>query len=240
MDPLCLDDNKKVIEVKSAEGFLNSDVSGVEDNFGEPEVVPRVGDEFQAEIPPLVAASHLVKQSGDSEITANITDTFSTGLSLPLMWAHCKSESSCSNGTLESVTSEEGHVIYENGSCIELKTELHQPSGKYLLPGLLDDQSWTDIEYNSFVLGLYVFGKNLNLLKKFIGTKSMGDILSFYYGKFYKSKGYSRWSECRKLKTRRCIFGQKIFTGWRQQELMSRLFSHVPTDRQTTLIEVSP
>lgn len=234
MDPLCLDGNKKDTEVKSTEGFLKSDVSGVEDNFGEPEVVPRVGDEFQAEIPPLVAASHLVKKSGEhSDITANIADAFSIGLSLPLKWAHCKSESSCSCGTLESITSDEGD------SCIELKTELHQPSGKYLLPGLLGDQSWTDIDYNSFLLGLYVFGKNLNLLKKFVETKSMGDILSFYYGKFYKSKGYSRWSECRKSKTRRCIFGQKIFTGWRQQELLTRLFSHVPPDQQTTLIEVS-
>lgn len=279
MDPLCFDDNREDIEAKSAEGFVTSDVSGVEDKFGDPEVIPRVGDEYQAEIPPLTAApyvSQLVKKTRDSEITVNMPDSFSLGLPLPLMWAHCEFESSCSCGTLESVTCEEGHVISENecpkvkvelqaallgegknlggfsnfksssksdetdiDSCPELKTELDQPRDKYLLPGLLSDQSWTDIDYNSFLLGLYVFGKNLNLLKRFVGSRSMGDILSFYYGKFFRSKEYSRWSECRKLKTRRCIYGQKIFTGWRQQELLSRLFSHVPQDCQTTLVEVS-
>ncbi|MED6155239.1 hypothetical protein PIB30_003426 [Stylosanthes scabra] len=127
----------------------------------------------------------------------------------------------------------------DTDSYMELKTEQDQSRGKYLLPGLLVNQSWTDTEYESFLLGLYIFGKNLSLVKRFVGTKNMGDILAFYYGKFYRSKGYRRWSECRKLRNRRCIYGQKIFTGWRQQELLSRMFSHVAGECQTLLTEIS-
>lgn len=270
MDSLCFDDNKEDIEAKSAEG---SSTVEVDEKFGDPEVSRHVGDEYQAEIPSLVAApylSQLIKKTGDSEMP----ESFSLGLPIPLMWAHCIFESSF--GTLESVISEEGQLISQNecprvrvghsallgegkkvggfsnfqssSKCDEtgidsycgLKSELDQSGGKYLLPGLLVDQSWTDVEYNSFFLGLYVFGKNFNFIKKFVGSKSMGDIQSFYYGKFYRSKGYDRWSECRKLRTRRCIYGQKIFTGWRQQELLSRLFSHVSGECQTMLVEVSP
>ncbi|XP_027350782.1 uncharacterized protein LOC113861890 isoform X2 [Abrus precatorius] len=257
MDSLCFDDNKEDIEVKYEEGF------------GDPEVFPRVGDQYQAEIPSLIAApylSQLVKKKRDSEIMVKVPkSSISLGLPIPLMWAHCKFESSCGCGTLESVTSGEGLVISKN-ECPKIKLEgltashvegkhvggfsnlesssrsddeKDQPQGKYLLPGLLDDQSWTDIEYNSFLLGLFVFGKNLNYLKRFVGSKNMGDILSFYYGKFFRSKEYCRWSECRKMRTKRCIFGQKIFTGWRQHELLSRLFSHVPRECQTKLIEIS-
>ncbi|CAJ2632057.1 unnamed protein product [Trifolium pratense] len=264
MNPICFVDNKEDNEVKSAEGLLTSDVSGMEedDEFGEPEVVPRVGDEYQAELPPFTAApyfSQLAKMKGDSEIAVNMPDSSVVGLPLPLMWTHSEFDRSWGGETLKSVTSQKGRGICEGknvggfpnfkssyrnvgtdiNSCSELRTELDQPRHKYLLPELLGCQSWTDIEYNSFLLGLYAFGKNLNFLKRFVGTKSMGDILFFYYGKFFRSKGYSRWSKCRKSKTRRCIFGQKIFTGWRQQELLSRLFSHVAQDRKTTLVEIS-
>ncbi|CAL0316193.1 unnamed protein product [Lupinus luteus] len=250
MDALCFDDNKQGVEVKSGEGFLTSDVSGMDDKFGEPEVVPRVGDQYQAEIPSLIAesyASQLVeKKIRDSDMPQ----------------------------PLESATGEEGRVVSEN-ECIEIKVESQisligegkttggisnlQPSSKFeetvinshpklkaeqeqdhvLLRGSLIDQSWTDIEHNSFLLGLYVFGKNLKFLKRFVGTKNMGSILSFYYGKFYRSEGYHRWSRRRKLKDRRCIYGQKIFTGWRQQELLSRLISRVSGDCQTMLVELT-
>ncbi|CAK8544310.1 unnamed protein product [Lathyrus sativus] len=260
MNPICFDGNKQDGEVKSAGGILTSDVSDMEDEFGEPEVEPRVGEEYQAELPPYIGAvyrSQIVKKTGDSEIAVNIPESFSLGLPLPLMWTHCEFDRSCGLESLESGTGRKGRVICEGknvggfsnfkSSCrngeadigSELRPELDPPRGRYLVPELLCSQTWTDIEYNSFLLGLYAFGKNLIFLKKFVGTKSMGDILFFYYGKFYKSKGYTRWAQCRKSKTRRCIFGQKIFTGWRQQELLSRLFSHVAKDCQTTLTEIS-
>ncbi|GAU11194.1 hypothetical protein TSUD_341840 [Trifolium subterraneum] len=81
MNPICFVDNKEGNEVKSAEGLLTSDVSGMEedDELGEPEVVPRVGDEYQAELPPFTAEpyfSQLVKRKGDSEIAENMSDSF--------------------------------------------------------------------------------------------------------------------------------------------------------------------
>ncbi|KAJ1297152.1 hypothetical protein BS78_01G356100 [Paspalum vaginatum] len=97
---------------------------------------------------------------------------------------------------------------------------------------------WSDLEAELFLLGLYIFGKNLNLLSRFLGTKTVGDVLSYYYGKFYKRDAYKRWSDCRKAKTRKCILGERIFQGWRQQELISRLKSKIPKEAHDSLIEV--
>ncbi|KAJ0980682.1 hypothetical protein J5N97_008937 [Dioscorea zingiberensis] len=96
---------------------------------------------------------------------------------------------------------------------------------------------WTAAESQSFLLGLYIFGKNLAQMRRFIGTKDMGDVLCFYYGKFYRSDAHRRWSECRKTRGRRCIHGSRIFTGWRQQELLSRLLPGISKDLQATLLE---
>ena len=46
-------------------------------------------------------------------------------------------------------------------SYLELKTEIDQSRGKYLLPGLLVDQPWTDTEYSSFLLGSIYLGRIL-------------------------------------------------------------------------------
>ncbi|KAG1326299.1 hypothetical protein COCNU_01G002330 [Cocos nucifera] len=98
--------------------------------------------------------------------------------------------------------------------------------------------SWNDAEVQSFLLGLYIFGKNLVQVRKFMESKSMGEILSFYYGRFYRSNTYRRWSECRKMRSRRYIYGQRIFTGWRQQELLSRLLQVISEEVQHKLLEV--
>ncbi|GMP60521.1 hypothetical protein CsSME_00023350 [Camellia sinensis var. sinensis] len=109
-----------------------------------------------------------------------------------------------------------------------------------LVPGLLGDSPWTDIEFSSFLLALYIFEKNLVQVKRFMKSKEMGEILSFYYGKFYGSDEHRRYADCRKMmKSRKCKIGQRIFTGWRQQELLSRLLLHVSEDAKSTLVEVS-
>ncbi|OIW13358.1 hypothetical protein TanjilG_02878 [Lupinus angustifolius] len=221
MNSLCYGDNKEDIEAKSTEGSSSIEV---DDILGDPRVVPRVGDEYQAKIPPLVEAIYLpklMKKIRDSKMP----ESFSLGIPSPLMQAHCVIENSY--GMLESVIS-------------EMKTEIDQSGGKDLVHGLLVCPSFTDIEYNRFLLCLYVFGKkNFKFVKKFVGSKNMGDIMSFYYGKFYRSKGYRRWSVSRKLRSKRYICGQKIFTEWRQQELLSRLFPHVSRECQTMLVEIS-
>ncbi|KAG8658823.1 hypothetical protein MANES_03G193900v8 [Manihot esculenta] len=121
------------------------------------------------------------------------------------------------------------------------KNQMHQQhgcKGYLMVPGTLG-VAWNDLEEASFLLGLYIFGKNLVQVKKFVESTEMGDILSFYYGKFYRSERYHRWSECRKVRSRRCIYGQRIFTGSTQQELLSRLFLHVSAECKNGLMEVS-
>ncbi|XP_009405619.2 uncharacterized protein LOC103988724 isoform X1 [Musa acuminata AAA Group] len=116
--------------------------------------------------------------------------------------------------------------------------QLSKAKGYRALPGT-PSSSWSHNETQCFLLGLYIFGKNLVQVEKFIECKKMGDILSYYYGKFYRSDAYNRWSRCRKVKSRRCILGHRIFTGWRQQELLARVLSKIAKEIQDTLLEAT-
>ncbi|XP_058742533.1 uncharacterized protein LOC131615032 [Vicia villosa] len=99
--------------------------------------------------------------------------------------------------------------------------------------------TWSDADAESLVLALFLFGKNFTLVNIFLENKGMEEILSFYYGKFYNTDGYRRWSECRKLKGRKCIIAKKLSTKMRQNDLLSRLIPHVPTESQHNLLKVS-
>lgn len=66
----------------------------------------------------------------------------------------------------------------------------------------------------------------------------MGEVLSYYYGEFFRSAGYKRWDACRNARSRRFIRGLRIFSGPRQQELLSRLLAAVPTEARDALLEV--
>ncbi|XWS36205.1 hypothetical protein CRYUN_Cryun20dG0065300 [Craigia yunnanensis] len=277
MDTTLLDNDMEGVEDGSAEQ-LHASCSFLDEIFGDPQVIPRVGDQYQAEIPPLVGECHsiqVIKEQIGSKVKMNVPNPFPMGLPIPLIWT--KTEVESINGAFEFENSEESHITSSHG-CADYKVEsldsvlddgkdmrgysMLQPTtktkigvdllfpkepksklnqvdrGPYPLPGS-SSEVWKDIELDSFLLGLYIFGKNLILVKKFVESKGIGEILSFYYGKFYRSDEYCRWSECRKLRGRRCILGQKLFTGWRQQELLSRLFSHISKEYQNVLLEVS-
>ncbi|KAK4559186.1 hypothetical protein RGQ29_008439 [Quercus rubra] len=242
-----------------------TELSPVGDIFGEPLEPPRIGDQYQAEIPSLIAECdrlQLINELADSEVVASLQKSFPLGLPIPLMWENCQFENfnrtaECENRKNIQITSnnedskldmESLATILGNGKFVEnfsvLQTTVksdcmdQEERGLCPLPGSVGE-SWRDIECDSFLLGLYIFGKNLVLVKRFVESKKMEDILSFYYGKFYRSDRYHRWSECQKLRSKRYICGQKIFTGWRQQELLSRIFSHVSEECQNKLLEVS-
>ncbi|KAI3961236.1 hypothetical protein MKX01_035822 [Papaver californicum] len=70
----------------------------------------------------------------------------------------------------------------------------------YAAPGCLGN-SWDDLEKEAFLL----------------------DILSFYYGEFYRSAAHSRWSSSRNKdrRSRRCIQGPKMFKTLRQHKFLS-------------------
>ncbi|XP_022728306.1 uncharacterized protein LOC111283901 isoform X1 [Durio zibethinus] len=277
MDTTLLDNHIKGIEDESAEQ-LHATCSFMDEIFGDPQVIPRVGDQYQAEIPPLVGqhrSLQVVKEPTDSKVIMNVPNPFPMGLPIPLFWT--KTEVESINGALEFENNEESRITSSHG-CAEYKVESldsvlgdgknmrgysklqpttktkkdidllfpKEPKSKMNqvhrvpcpLPGSLSEV-WKAIELDIFLLGLYIFGKNLILVKNFVESKGMGEILSFYYGKFYRSDGYCRWSECRKSRGRRCILGQKLFTGWRQQQLLSQLFSHISKEDQDMLLEVS-
>ncbi|CAA3009799.1 uncharacterized protein LOC111375981 isoform X1 [Olea europaea subsp. europaea] len=189
--------------------------------FGDPEMLPKVGVEYQADVPSLIPGSHhLQRETRKSypQITLNIQ--------------YAKVHAALDNG--KEIGGSINHQPMSAGDSMDI--ELVSAQGRKVNS---QSEAWTTIERDSFLLGLYFFGKNLMVVRKFVETKDMGDMLAHYYGNFYKSSDYQRWSESRKLKSRRYVHGQWILAGWRQREFLSRLFCHVSEECQTRLTEVS-
>ncbi|KAK7258882.1 hypothetical protein RIF29_24471 [Crotalaria pallida] len=194
----------------------------------------------------------------DSEVEHDSSLSFAIGLPIPVMWIRNNVEDSGDNdGTTNVIESAKTYIVKrrnEPASGKELKPNNFQSvmttrdssksghtdkSKNYIMaPGTLSS-SWSDADAKSFLLGLFIFGKNFVQIKSFLENKGMGEILSFYYGKFYKSNEYRKWSSCRKLKGRKCLIGEKLFSGRRQHELLSRLLPRVSEESQDTLLQVS-
>ncbi|XP_055818294.1 uncharacterized protein LOC129887280 isoform X2 [Solanum dulcamara] len=255
--------------------FESSDMTGV---LGEPEIPPRIGNQYQVEMPPLTGdCTSYTKMLADQETRADISWDFMVGLPIPLVWVNqevgrVKNEKlenlvDSINGANDNVPSEPESTRLTNmysktdnttvkeepsdtilhskatlGESENLSSEkkLQEIRGQRycLVPGIVLD-FWTGTEKASLVLGLYIFEKNFVHVKRFVETKRTGDILAFYYGEFYGSPEYLRWSECRKVRSRRSVCGQKMFTGSRQQEMMSRLLPRISEENQKALTEVS-
>lgn len=100
--------------------------------------------------------------------------------------------------------------------------------------------TWSTIEQESFLLGLYVFDRNLPLVNLFMRNKGIGDVLSFYYGKFYKIATHKEWKMSRKSNDQIVKpTGMKVFTaGWRQRELFARIFAKCTDECKTHLTRV--
>ncbi|XXG79278.1 hypothetical protein AAC387_Pa09g0382 [Persea americana] len=294
------------IEDTSSHHLLSSSSPDMDDIYRDPELTPRVGDQYQVKIPSLMPEFDHLKLKQSATNAEAIVDCSTIRLPVPVMWVNDVfdlskyTESGCINNTTKLVASENNNEIRtnhkrsradqyavdisdhnatvpedsmpkleflddgsDNGKGLGLskcqenpmysnhmdldsslpqykKSNLKQKcesTDYFPVPGSLGG-SWSDIEQESFLLGLYIFGKDLVQVKKFVESKGMGDILSFYYGQFYRSERHRRWSECQKMK-RKCVHGHRIFTGWRQQELLSRLLPRVSEECSSTLLEVS-
>ncbi|KAI4338516.1 hypothetical protein MLD38_023565 [Melastoma candidum] len=232
--------------------------------FGDPEIFPRIGDEFQAEIPALGSGYDLSgalkgpagKGSADGSLRFS-----GAGLPIPIMWIGAKVESMKSerpeDPSFEKVPVKSGEfqwTLVDNDKETEVEpgfgsSNLSMRGGKEVskqrntgfhvpLPGLECSSSSNEKE-ETFLLGLYIFGKNLRQVKNFMEPETMGTVLFHYYGKFYGSPKYRRWSELRKMKSRKCILGQKILTGTRQPELFSRLLPDLSIESRNRLLEVA-
>ncbi|KQJ87663.1 hypothetical protein BRADI_4g12816v3 [Brachypodium distachyon] len=117
-------------------------------------------------------------------------------------------------------------VSWTQNTNTRMEEEKANPNDYVPVPGM-PMYSWTDEEAQTFLLSRYIFGKNL----------TMGEVLSYYYGEVFRSDGYNRWVACRKVTSRRCI-GSPIFSGPRQQELLSRFLAAVAREARDALLEV--
>ncbi|KAJ1417120.1 SANT domain [Sesbania bispinosa] len=255
MESVQQNDNDDFMENASNDPLSSSDISSI---VGAPQVNPRVGHEYQVEVPSMIKESdrlQLLMNPADSEVVHDNSLSFAIGLPVPVTWIHNEVKDGDIDGTVNAVEPEKATDVKKNGisdNGEELKPNTFQSvmtidgksgqlgkSKKYVIaPGRLSN-SWSDADAKSFLLGLFIFGKNFIQIRRFLENKEMGEILSFYYGKFYKTVEYHRWSECRKMKGRKCMIGQKLFTGRRQDELLRRLIHHVSEESQVTLLQVS-
>lgn len=249
-------------EETSMKQLVPPDSVDINDIFGDRQVNPRIGDEFQVEIPPMITGSEyiqLLMNPTDSEYIFHASHSFLMGLAIPIMWLRNElnnADESVKYAKRKKIRTNTGKKSSEpnfselnDGEEIKPKNREAKVAGITNLdqlskctscspvPGFLRDP-WKDSEKDIFLLGLYIFGKNFSQIKRFIQTKAMGDILSFYYGEFYRSPAHRRWTDCRKPRSRKCVYGRKIFSGWRQQELVSRLLPHIPEESHNSLLEV--
>ncbi|KAL7598528.1 hypothetical protein Lser_V15G22541 [Lactuca serriola] len=189
----------------------------------------RIGDEYQTQIPPLITNPEYldyIKNPIEEEMKAGVSSEFLIGLDIPIFWI--KKEREMKIEAQIDIKQEDSNSTSDLGS---ISNDLCLVPGCFL-------ETWTETEKGSFVLGLYIFEKDFVRLKRFIESKNMGDILAYYYGTFYRSDEYRRWSESRKSRGKRCIMGARIFSTLRQQELLSRLMPNVSQECQNSLLEI--
>ncbi|GMG99729.1 hypothetical protein Nepgr_001569 [Nepenthes gracilis] len=159
-----------------------------------------------------------LKSPFNSEITSDVSHSSLMGLPIPVAWV-CNEANAikddkmefhenlsgavCMNGSLksESIKTIPGATNKKDpeDSSVVLVDQMGTRNVDYPVPGLPAD-SWSDFEVDCFILGLYIFGKNLLQVKRLMDNKGTGQFLSLYYGKFYRSAGYYRWCHCEKMK----------------------------------------
>ncbi|RVW54543.1 hypothetical protein CK203_071389 [Vitis vinifera] len=88
-------DSMDGVENESAKHFPPPCSSDIGDSFGDPQVHPRVGEEYQAKIPPLIEEyTHLqlTLKSAETEVKDDVSDSFLLGLPIPVIWPHDEAE----------------------------------------------------------------------------------------------------------------------------------------------------
>jgi len=241
MDIIQQDDKDNLTEHASNSPPSSPYISNV---VGAPQLNPRVGHEYQVEVPSLIKKSErlkLLRNPAESEVGFDSLLSYAIGLPISVTWIYNAKESSENEGwgcIGENVDELKPTTFQSVMTGDSNSAELGESKNFALAPGIFSN-SWSDSEAEVFLLGLYIFGKNFIQIKRFLESKGMGEILAFYYGKFHKSDEYRRWSDCRKIKGRKSTIGQKLFTGRRQQELLSRLIPHVSGESKDTLLQVS-
>ncbi|GJS24306.1 homeodomain-like protein [Tanacetum coccineum] len=202
--------------------WLHCEPNFAGDIFGEPQKTTRIGDEYQAQIPSLMTKN--------DEVKIDDQDHFDFGLSIPVTWVRSQHKKKKKNKKKERIAIEAKGKSGKIGS--KRKNRL------LALPCSSVEESWSVIEQDSFILGLYIFGKNLRVVNQFMGNKGMPHVISFYYGKFYRSEQHQKWSMYIKKRRTKSSPGRKTLRGWRRQELLSRLLPNISDECKTRLTQV--
>ncbi|CAH8331857.1 unnamed protein product [Eruca vesicaria subsp. sativa] len=207
---------------------------------GNPKVDVRVGDEYQAEIPPMMSDSKRAAFLVNPLVSDLGSSSFAVGLPLHVTWIDAKK---CKD--TQGLGDDDNVDMSESLKSLKNKRSRRGEAGtkkqRMYLEAAPEEPSscWEDSEVDGFVLGLYTFGKNFTQVKKLLESKETGD-LSFYYGKFYKSAKHKIWSNSLKKQSRKCIQGKKLYSGWRLQQLLSRLIPNITDESQRKkLVNVS-
>ncbi|KAL0694603.1 hypothetical protein Bca4012_061783 [Brassica carinata] len=228
------------------ETALVEDSSDVEFACGDPKVEPRVGDEFQVEIPPMLSASERAVFLSTPLASDDSSYPFLVGLPVQVMWIDKHQKGQEANGdddddvdmnqSLKSLRAKRSRCSAKiRGESDKNPKSKKQRLNLEAVPEL-PSSSWEDHQVACFVLGLYTFGKNFTQVKKFMESKRRGEIMLFYFGKFYNSASYHTWCDSRKKRSRKCVYGRKLYSGWRQQLLLSRLVPSVSDDSQIEML----
>ncbi|KAJ4878342.1 hypothetical protein Rs2_43360 [Raphanus sativus] len=191
---------------------------------GDPKVDVRVGDEYQAEIPSLMISESQRAAYLSNPLASGLeTNAIAVGLPVDIMWIDT------------TKLKDEDDNVDMSESLKSLKTKRNKQKMMMNLeavPERSSSSAWEDLEVDAFVLALYTFGKNFTQIKQFLESQETGQLLSFYYGKFYNSTKHKIWSNS--LKKRKCIQGKKLYSGWRLHQLLSRLLPSIADESLKT------
>ncbi|XP_010487100.1 PREDICTED: uncharacterized protein LOC104765121 [Camelina sativa] len=231
------------------ENTIMEETAVMEDSYddgfscGDPQVEPRVGDEFQVEIPPMVSASERAVFLSTPVALDDSSYSFLVGLPVQVMWIDKRRRGQGNgddnvdmNQSLKSLRAKKSRCSAKNRGKSDKNSESKKQRLNLEAVPAIPSSSWEDVEVASFVLGLYTFGKNFTQVKSFMENKAIGEIVLFYYGMFYNSAKYHSWSESRKKRNRKCVYGRKLYSGWRQQQLLTRLMPSIPDESQKQML----
>lgn len=121
-------------------------------------------------------------------------------------------------------------------SSSDQASSLEHGVNTFFVPGI-QCCTWNDSEAKGYTLALFLFGKDFGAVERFFEVKSMQEILHFYYSKFYGSPFYKRWSRAIRGSTK-YVYGSSLVTGWRQEQLLSRLAPYATNGEKADIAEV--
>ena len=94
-------------------------------------------------------------------------------------------------------------------SLAELERELAPPRAA---------PAWTTEERSAFLLGLHLFGKEFRLVRRLIQTKTISEVVQYYYDDFKYTTSYKSWRE---FSVKWGIKGEQFVSGRKQSKLLT-------------------